>query len=125
MPDNGWTKRNPEKAREYRKRWNAKNPGRLTEFRRNYHRKLRKAVVSFLGGKCARCNFSDERALQIDHVNGGGKQELKKIHGIPYLKKVLNDKTGAYQLLCANCNWIKRFENNELGGSNKPVVISD
>jgi len=24
-----------------------------------------------------------------------------------------------YQLLCANCNWIKRFENKEWGGAPK------
>jgi hypothetical protein len=29
------------------------------------------------------------------------------------LKKVLADTTGSYQLLCANCNWIKKSENNE------------
>lgn len=28
---------------------------------------------------------------------------------------------GEYQLLCANCNWIKRAENNEGGGDNRGI----
>jgi hypothetical protein len=31
-----------------------------------------------------------------------------------YLKGVLADADGRYQLLCANCNWIKRAEENEV-----------
>jgi len=53
------------------------------------------------------------RALQIDHVNGDGHKERQT-------RKSLNRKialnlidTSRYQILCANCNWIKRVENNE------------
>ena len=54
----------------------------------------------------------DVRCLQIDHVNGGGTKEAKKFYASnnpKYLKKVLEDKEGNYQLLCAYCNWLKRF----------------
>lgn len=77
-------------------------------------RNLRLAVLAFLGNKCKRCGFSDNRALQIDHVHGGGKQELKGLSREQYYHKVLADSEGLYQLLCANCNWIKRHENQEL-----------
>ena len=30
-----------------------------------------------------------------------------------YYKNILKDITGKYQLLCANCNFIKSFENKE------------
>jgi hypothetical protein len=33
-----------------------------------------------------------------------------------YYYRVLQDQTGKYQLLCANCNAIKRVEKNEAGG---------
>ncbi len=76
----------------------------------------RELVYEKFGRKCNRCGFNDTRALQIDHVNGGGKNERKefkcKMHA--YYKKVLDDKNGEYQLLCANCNWIKRFTSNEI-----------
>lgn len=72
-----------------------------------------------------RCGFDDVRALQIDHVNGGGTKELKgggaKLGAYYWnvvIKSVLNNEN-KYQLLCANCNWIKRVENNENAG--RPV----
>src|SRR6478735_3027983 len=46
--------------------------------RPSYDVQLRQRVVNKLGGKCLHCGFSDIRALQIDHVNGGGNQEFKK-----------------------------------------------
>ena len=68
-----------------------------------------------LGGKCCHCGFDrDERALQIDHVHGGGNQERQQLKSTRALyRKVLADVAGLYQLLCANCNWIKRHENKE------------
>lgn len=83
-------------------------------FQRVYkHCVTREECISFLGGKCARCSFTDKRALQIDHVYGGGIKEFRVSSNI--LRNVIEDVTGKYQLLCANCNWIKRCENNEYG----------
>lgn len=74
---------------------------------------LRQALLALFGGKCCRCGFDDPRALQIDHVNGGGGQERKALQNAGRVyKKVLADQTG-YQLLCANCNWIKKYEEHE------------
>ena len=70
-----------------------------------------------LGSKCCHCGYdTDERALQIDHVHGGGTKERKKLRSTRALyKKVLADTQGNYQLLCANCNQIKKHENEEWG----------
>jgi hypothetical protein len=71
----------------------------------------------------ARCNIcgydTDVRALQIDHVAGGGSAEIRHGWGagIAYYRRVLADATGRYQLLCANCNKIKRHEKNEALGA--------
>jgi hypothetical protein len=82
--------------------------------RRNRARALRRDVLEKLGGECSVCGISDYRVLQIDHINGGGSQDRKNIgHNHTFLKIVLDDDGSKYQLLCANCNWIKRFENNE------------
>lgn len=87
---------------------------------RNYLRKLRQSVLEALGGKCQKCGFEDKRALQIDHINGGGSKERKeKGFGGNFHKHVLKSfmaNEQKYQLLCANCNWIKRFENKEALG---------
>lgn len=79
---------------------------------RSYH-KLRRRVLEKLGNKCKQCDFADVRALQIDHVNGGGCKELKLLSTKNYYMKILRDKRGKYQILCANCNWIKRHSKNE------------
>lgn len=78
-------------------------------------RRLRARALSHLGGVCAVCRFSDHRALQFDHVRGGGTAERVKLKRSQYAiyKQVLADVTGKFQLLCANCNWIKRHDNDE------------
>jgi len=98
----------------YRKEYNKRVSARYGEA----HANRRKALLDLMGGKCKRCDFSDYRALQIDHVNGGGSKERKrtdyntKKHHEEVTKSILN-KEQKYQLLCANCNWIKRFEMTE------------
>lgn len=80
----------------------------------------RARIIELLGGKCVRCGFSDSRALQVDHVNGGGCSEKDSRWAEFLIKRIIEDvknKTNLYQLLCANCNWIKRYEKGEHGGS--------
>jgi hypothetical protein len=74
--------------------------------------KMKEAVYNKLGNVCSRCGFSDKRALQIDHVYGGGIKAGGN-RGTYYYKEILEDNNGKYQILCANCNWIKRAENGE------------
>lgn len=112
--------KNPDKASTGRRKiWMAKNPEKIFT-QREYLRKLRNNVIDKLGGKCATCGFYDKRALQIDHVNGGGSKERKerKYKGSfhAHVLKSFLAKENKYQLLCANCNWIKRFENKEAKG---------
>lgn len=74
-------------------------------------------VLKALGNKCVKCGFSDWRALQIDHVNSDGAWErrIQKTNPSVFYRKVTEEKdSGKYQLLCANCNWIKRYEKKEL-----------
>ena len=97
----------------------SKDKNHVKDFLKNHLRRIRRATLEALGGKCVRCEFSDFRALQIDHINGGGSQERKTLafRGT-FHKHVLKSflaKEGKYQLLCANCNWIKRCENKEIG----------
>lgn len=88
--------------------------------RKNDHKRrrafsLHKQCLEKLGDKCVKCGFADKRALQIDHVNGGGKKEILSFNGQwrKYYRHVLEDTTGKYQCLCANCNWIKKTECKE------------
>ena len=79
-------------------------------------RKWRAAAFQILGTRCTICGFNDIRALQIDHRNGGGNKERKTIFRSPrqFYKAVITDGGQKYQLLCANCNQIKRIEQREV-----------
>lgn len=118
--------KNKEKAKLAIKEY-AKTPERVA-YRKAYrlrvkskvaeeYQLLKKQVFDAMGSKCVKCGFSDYRALQIDHVNGDGFSD--KADGYNGKKRFVQalvsfiNKEGKYQLMCANCNWIKRFENNE------------
>jgi hypothetical protein len=87
--------------------------------------KTRNEVIQALGGKCVNpynlfphpdwCN--DLSCLQVDHIHGGGRQEVKKFpNSLSFYKYVLEQvklSSKEYQLLCANCNLIKRDKNRE------------
>ena len=80
---------------------------------------LRQSILDELGRRCVRCGFDEDvRALQVDHVNGDGAAErarlCTKFGSIRYYSNILdNVKSGNYQILCANCNTIKKYECGE------------
>jgi len=73
-------------------------------------------LIEILGGfQCRNCGFLDWRALQIDHVYGNGKEMKLTNPGI--MQFYLENPDIAFedlQILCANCNWIKRYNNREV-----------
>ena len=88
------------------------------EIARHAYYRQRAAVLAGLGGKCVRCGFEDVRALQIDHVAGDGHLRRKIQYPASEYREILQriqaeGDLSAWQLLCANCNWIKRAENGE------------
>ena len=104
---------NSEKKKKYKRKWRKENKELGHASNKRYRQKQRKQALEILGGKCCKCGFSDERALQIDHIDGHGNRELTIIYSRGIYKKIINGFTQEYQLLCANCNWIKRVENKE------------
>jgi hypothetical protein len=105
--------------RESQRKYRDDNRDKVRQSQREGKQKLKKEIHSLLGDKCVKCGFTDNRALQIDHIYGGGYIERKEYNKSPskYYKNILVSilqTEKKYQLLCANCNWIKRFENNEI-----------
>lgn len=78
------------------------------------YKKIRFRLLEALGNKCSVFGFSDERALQIDHFFSDGKLERHITGASLYYHMFNNIESGRYQILCANCNWIKRREKNEV-----------
>ena len=63
--------------------------------------------------KCAKCGFSDTRALSFDHINGGGRKHRKEVGGRIWYWLIKNNYPDGYQILCMNCQFIKRTEQRE------------
>ena len=63
--------------------------------------------------KCAHCGFDDIRALSIDHINGGGAPHRRKTGNDVYCWLKRNGFPEGYQVLCMNCQLIKRQVNRE------------
>lgn len=99
-----WRNYNLKKQKEYRQRLKI-------EVLQHYAPNLR----------CRNCGFEDIRALSIDHINGGGSRHLQQIDKrgngrtevlYRWLKK--NRFPDGFQVLCMNCQWIKRAERGEV-----------
>lgn len=100
---------------------------RVNKSARHYFQRTRRRLLAQLGKSCAckgddcwhvgPCAVSDLRVLQIDHINGGGTRELRRIgHSrdlyLFYLKNPEEAKR-RLQPLCANCNWAKIYRSKE------------
>ena len=109
--------RDRELNRERSKKSYYKNLDRSRSRQRRRFHLLRVRLMKLLGGiKCCRCGFVDYRALQFDHKNGGGRKELKKMGNTGMYYFYLKNPTianRALQVLCANCNQIKKIVNRE------------
>jgi hypothetical protein len=91
---------------------------RHRERMRQYRIELKEEVFRHYGCgelKCARCGFEDVRALSMDHIDGSGSEHRKQLKSpnkfYPWLKK--NGYPDGFQVLCMNCQFIKKAENNE------------
>lgn len=102
---------NREKCLAAAKTYAASHPEKRSSGTRKRWTAMRHALFAKLGEQCIRCGFDDWRALQIDHVNGGGTQERKKFtNRYAYYAAMLEAENGKLQVLCANCHQIKLYE---------------
>ena len=121
----GYAKKYREKdPMNYRKRhreWRRKNASKINASWRQRKQDLRIQTIKLLGGKCSNpaCPIPqrecDLRALQIDHVHGGGNKHLQhfQFDAWTYYKSILEEiQKGSkdYQVLCVYCNWMKRYQ---------------
>jgi len=127
-----WMDKNPDKIKSYKKNWRDKNKKTIKEKaaiygnlpqtieqRKQYRADIKiKVFTHYCGGdvKCNKCPYTDIRALSIDHINGDGSEHRKLINkrGIGFYNWLIkNNYPEGFQVLCMNCQFIKRDENNE------------
>lgn len=106
-------KEHPEVYSKIKERFRQRHP----LISRVYRARLKRLVLSRYSPelKCQTCGHSDIRALSIDHINGGGTKHraslgVRNIYG--WLKK--NSYPEGFQVLCMNCQFVKRMEKGEM-----------
>lgn len=86
--------------------------------RREAYRRMKDRAYALLGGyKCVgykiNCEETREPCLGIDHIHGDGSKERRANRsGISQYKRVIKNPS-RYQVLCHNCNWMKRHDLGE------------
>ena len=72
-------------------------------------RQIREAVIRHYGGCCITCGVTELPFLNIDHIDGGGRQHRKAIG--PHLTAwlVRSGFPPGFQILCWNCNHLKHL----------------
>lgn len=83
------------------------------EVRRGIVARTRRQALMLLGGRCF-CGWNDDRALQIDHIDGIGPEgrESERM-GLRQFYRFVLAHPDRFQILCANHNWVKRCEKGE------------
>lgn len=106
-----YTKTHPRMVDKAVESWRKKN--RVRYLTSQYIRRIAIKDIAYktLGGYKCKCGFSDPRALQIDHIKGGGSRAK---HTTGQVYSLVIKYPERFQVLCSNCNWIKRYENKEV-----------
>ena len=76
---------------------------------------LKQECLEYYGKECVCCAEKKVEFLTIDHKNGQGNIQRKKLFGYNvgglhmyrWLKK--NNFPNSFQILCMNCNWATRY----------------
>ncbi len=105
-------------VKERMRQWRKRHPN--LEHKRNCE--LKKMVLSHYGNNkdsCVICGENRLDCLSIDHINDDGakhKREIGYASGSNLYRWLQNNKyPEGFQVLCMNCQFIKRVENNEMG----------
>jgi len=109
-----------EYMKVYQKAYYPKHKELYKKRSKEYRIRIRYEVLSLYSGGKPKCNTCGEErmaCLSFDHINGGGASHRRQIglHASTtyynWLKDNYNPKE--FQVLCMNCQFIKRKENKE------------
>jgi hypothetical protein len=114
--DRQWRADHPDRRRASAAQTRARLRDKLNAATREYNlsRRTRERLelLELLGRKCVRCGYdADWRALQVDHINGGGTRLRRSVASLPeYYRALREGRGGDVQVLCANCHAIVGYE---------------
>ena len=104
-----WRLKNPQKTSEYLKKYRERHPGRGNRQVKEYKLRARLEVLAHYSNgnmNCACCGESNVEFLGIDHINGNGAEERRKVGGGNNIYTYLRTRglPLGYRVLCHNCN---------------------
>ncbi len=109
-----WARRNPEKVKARNDKFNMLNREKRRQL---YYRHKRELLIHYGNGECSCVQCGEDRlpCLTIDHINGCGGEERKRIgNGFLFYRWLKNKGYPiGYQTLCMNCQLVKRHEKDE------------
>lgn len=104
-----WRNKNIVYAKKRELRYREKNSEKIKKTYKTYSTKLRQIVIDHYGKKCVCCKEKEDVFLTIDHTNNDGKIFRKNEKRLIYLWIIKNNFPKDLQILCWNCNMVKRF----------------
>lgn len=117
-----WCNQHPENLKVSAKKANStlQNKERMNKWQREKGQKNKIKIINHYSRgsmKCKECGFNDIRALSVDHIDGGGCKHRKSIGrdgGRSFYTWIIkNNYPDGFQILCFNCQSIKRFVKGE------------
>ena len=80
-------------------------------------KRLKQECLEYYGEKCSCCGESYSEFLTLEHIGGNGNNHRKALfkynvgglHMYRWLKR--NNYPSGYTILCMNCNWATRYNN--------------
>lgn len=105
-------KLDPEKFKRRQNLYRLNNLEKIKNQKKILYSRNRELVLNHYGSgypKCSCCGEKEKKFLEIDHINGGGSKERKKIGGGStfYSYLISHKYPKGFQLLCSNCNQAK------------------
>ena len=102
------------KNSEYNKKNYQKHLKEKQDYQKKHWNNIKIRTMTAIGELlCSKCGYDDIRALHIDHLNGNGTQHRKSFTSNKKFMAYVEMNPKEFQILCANCNYIKRYENKE------------
>lgn len=97
--------------------WRESHPGATSKYSKVESRNLKLQTLNHYSSgtnSCALCGFNNVDALAIDHINGKGNEERRKVNkngGIAFYRYLRqNDYPTGYRVLCWNCNHLEHVK---------------
>lgn len=115
-----WREANLERCREVDRKWQKQYRGthpeevRISSHKCRFNLKI-ELLSHYSKGepKCAYCGDDRLACLSINHINGGGSVHKRDIKSNIYVWLKNQGYPKGYQVLCMNCQQIKKNENHE------------